>query len=62
MFSKIVNFFQSAFEIVNTMVSGRLFRPKRKSSLKSYFFVLFTQNRPSRFGVIFTDVFGRHFR
>ena len=40
-FSKISNFFQSAFETVNTMVSGRLFRPKRKSSLKSHFFALF---------------------
>ena len=40
-FSKIFNFLQSAFETVNTMVSGRLFRPKRKSSLKSHFFALF---------------------
>ena len=40
-FPKIVNFFQSAFETVIIMVSGRLFRPKRKSSLKSHFFALF---------------------
>ena len=40
-FSKTFNFLQSAFETVNTMVSGRLFRPKRKSSLKSHFFALF---------------------
>ena len=40
-FSKNVNFLQSAFETVNTMVSGRLFRPKRKSSLKLHFFALF---------------------
>ena len=60
-FSKIVNFVQSAFETVIYTVSGRLFRPKRKSSLKSHFSHFFTQKRPSRFGVIFTDVFGRLF-
>ena len=50
---------QSAFETVNIMVSGRLFRPTRESSLKSHFSHFFTQNRPSRFGLIFIDVFGK---